>query len=104
MAKYLLVYGGGGPMPETEAAQAQVMAAWEAWFHGLGAAVVDAGNPTGQARRIGADGSVGAPAHPATGYSIVSAADIDAAVGLAASCPVLGAGGSVDVCEILEMM
>ena len=45
MAKYLLVYHGGGPMEEDAAAQAAVMEAWGAWFGQLGAAVVDGGNP-----------------------------------------------------------
>ena len=56
MAKYLLVYGGGS-MPETEEAQAQVMAAWDAWFHGMNGAVADPGNPTGEGRTVRADGS-----------------------------------------------
>ena len=34
MAKYLLVYHGGG-MPEGEEAQAKVMAAWGTWFQNL---------------------------------------------------------------------
>jgi hypothetical protein len=103
MAKYLLVYGGGS-MAETEEAQAQVMAAWDAWFHAIGGAVVDPGNPTGEGRTVRADGSVGAAAEPTTGYSVINAADLDAAVGIAKGCPVLGAGGSVEVCEVLEVM
>ena len=35
MAKFILAYHGGG-MPETEAEQAAVMAAWGAWFGNLG--------------------------------------------------------------------
>jgi len=44
MAKYLLVFYGGG-MPETPAAQARVLKQWETWYGKLGPAVVDAGNP-----------------------------------------------------------
>ena len=44
MAKYLLVYHGGG-MPEGEEAQAKVMAAWGTWFQNLGPALADGGNP-----------------------------------------------------------
>ena len=103
MAKYLFVYSGGS-MPEGEEAQAAVMAAWEGWLGGLGAAVVDPGNPTGRTATVGAGGSTGTAASPTTGYSLVSAGDFDAAVGLARSCPALAAGGSVEVCEIVEMM
>ena len=44
MAKFVLVYTGGG-MPESEEEQAKVMAAWGAWYEGLGQAVLDPGNP-----------------------------------------------------------
>ena len=49
MANYLLAYRGGS-MPETPEAQAQVMAAWTAWFGQLGAALVDGGDPTSTSR------------------------------------------------------
>ena len=38
-----------------------------------------------------------------TGFSIVAAESLDAAVELAKSCPVLGIGGSVDVYEAIAM-
>lgn len=45
MANYLLAYHGGG-MAATEEDRKKSMAAWGKWFQELGAAVVDAGNPT----------------------------------------------------------
>ena len=73
MAKYLLLYEGGS-MPENEAAQAAVMQAWDAWFHQLGAAAADGGNPfTPASKRVGPDGSISAGAGPASGYSIIEA-------------------------------
>jgi hypothetical protein len=42
MTKYVLLYTGGS-MPETEAESAEVLKAWEAWYAGLGSAVVDPG-------------------------------------------------------------
>jgi hypothetical protein len=56
MANYVLAFRGGG-MPATEEEQQQAMAAWGAWFGGLGSAVVDAGNPFGDSRSLGSDGS-----------------------------------------------
>src|SRR5205823_86479 len=38
MANFVLLYSGGS-MPETQAEQAAVMKAWEAWFGGLGSAL-----------------------------------------------------------------
>lgn len=105
MAKYLLVYHGGGPMPATPEDQAAVMKAWTDWFASLGPAVADAGNPASQSRTIAADGSVGgASADPPTGYSILSADSIDAAVELAKGCPNLTDGGTVEVVETFEVM
>ena len=104
MAKYLLTYKGGST-PETEEEGAKVMAAWSSWLGGLGEALADGGAPVGQARTVGADGSVsdGGGADPVTGYSIVNAASIDDAVSIAMGCPHLDAGGSVIVGETIEM-
>jgi len=103
MPKYVLAYHGGS-MPETAAAQEKVMAAWGAWFGSLGEAVIDGGNPTGLAKTV-TSGAVkdGGGANPLTGYSLLTAADINAAVALAKGCPILKAGGSVEVAEAIDM-
>jgi hypothetical protein len=105
MAKYLLAYHGGG-MPETEEENARVLEAWNGWYHTLGSSVVDGGNPIGPARTVSADGSVsdGGGANPITGYTIIEATGLDAAVELSRSCPILAAGGSIEVCETFEVM
>lgn len=104
MATFLFTYHGGGDMGTPEQQQ-QVMAAWEAWFHGLGAAVKDPGNPGGATKVVAQGGVVtdGGPTSP-TGYSLISAGSLDEAVSAAKGCPVLGAGGMVEVTEILEVM
>jgi len=104
MAKYLLAYHGGG-MPETEEEQAAVMAAWGAWMGGLGAALTDPGNPVGAATTVAADRSTsaGGGSNPVTGYGIVEADSMDAAVALVNGCPMLDGGGSVEVCETIDM-
>ena len=104
MANYLFTYHGGGT-PETEEDGAKVMAAWEAWMGSLGAALVDPGNPVGPSSTVTADGTT-APFHgddTVTGYSIVTAADLDAATTLAKGCPIREAGGWVEVGEIVPM-
>jgi hypothetical protein len=104
MPKYVLAYHGGG-MAATEAEQAAAMAAWGAWFGSLGDAVVDGGNPTGASKTVKADGSAadGGGANPLTGYSLISATDLDAAVSLAKGCPIFASGGTVEVAEAIEM-
>ncbi len=105
MANYLLAYHGGG-MPETEEEQAQVMAAWGRWYETLGAAIVDGGNPTGPAKTVAPDGSVsdGGGVNPISGYTIIQADNLDAAVALSKGCPILAAGGSIEVAETFEIM
>jgi hypothetical protein len=105
MADYLLLFSGGS-MPETEAEQAAVMDAWNAWYGGLGDAVKDGGNPfTPASRTVASDGSVteGA-AGMASGYSILKADSLDAAVTMAKGCPVLHGGASISVFETFEVM
>lgn len=105
MTKYVFSYHGGGGMPETEAEQAELMQAWGAWFESLGSAVVDGGNPIGETRTVGADGSIaeGGGANPVNGYGLFEAADLAAALDMAKGCPVLTGGGSVEVGEAIEM-
>lgn len=104
MAKYLLAFKGGS-MPEGEEAGAQVMAAWEAWFTSVGAAVADPGNPSSKSRTIAANGTVG-PEGPASlsGYTILSADSLGAAVAFAKTCPVLAGGASIEVIETFDVM
>jgi hypothetical protein len=104
MPNYLLAYHGGG-MPESEAEQARVMAAWGEWYQKLGDAVVDPGNPIAHSMTVESDGSVseGSGSHPVTGYTVIKAGDIDTAVDYAKGCPLLASGGSIEVGETLSM-
>lgn len=104
MTKYLFAYRGGG-MPATEQEQQAAMAAWGQWFGTLGTAVVDGGNPFGQSRAVAATGARGNGAGSSlTGYSVLQAESLDAAAKLAAGCPILKSGGTVDVYETINVM
>jgi hypothetical protein len=103
MANYLLTFHGGS-MPESKEEQDQVMKAWTDWFGTLGDALVDGGNPVSKAKAISPDGSVMDATSAPTGYSIIKASDLDSAVGLAKSCPVLAGGASVVVAETFAVM
>ncbi len=103
MAKYLFVYHGGS-QPETEAEQAEVMDAWGNWLGGMGAAVIDGGNPVGQSSTVQSDGSVKTGGdNLASGYSLIEASGLDDALAKAKGCPVLTAGGTVEVAEAFDM-
>ena len=103
MAKYVLVYKGGG-MAQTDAEREAAMAAWGSWFGTLGAAIVDAGNPFGGSTSVSANGSGGAASSGLTGYTVLTADSLAGAAELAKGCPVLGNGGSVEVYETIDVM
>jgi hypothetical protein len=103
MANYVLVYHGGS-MPESPEEGAKVMQAWTDWFGVIGSALVDGGNPASQTKTISADGSVRDDANGPSGYSVIKADSIDAAVAIAKGCPVLAGGASVQVVETFEAM
>jgi len=106
MANYILLYSGG-KMPESEAEQKSVLKEWEAWFAKLGSAMVDAGNPfTPMVKSIASDGRVsdGSNGMMASGYSIIKADSLDAAVAMAKGCPVLKGGAKISVFETFNAM
>ena len=104
MSKYLFVYHGG-KKPESDAEVAEVMDAWGTWLGGMGASVVDGGNPVGMSTTINPDGSVSdnGGANPASGYGIIEADSLDDAVTKAQGCPILKSEGSVELAEIIDM-
>ena len=106
MNKYLLLYSGGS-MPQSEAEQKQVMQAWESWMGKVGKSLVDAGDPfTPIAKSVMTDGTVtdGPVNGMASGYSIIEADSLDAAVKFARNCPVLQGGAKISVFETFHVM
>jgi hypothetical protein len=101
MPTYLLAYHGIS-VPKSEAEQADLVRAWNAWMDGLREALEGSNNPIIVARTINPDGTVrtGGGDNPVTGLSFITANDIDAAIRMARSCPHLAAGGSIEVAEI----
>ena len=101
MANYLLLYSGGG-MPASEIEQKAVLKDWDNWFSKLGSALVDGGNPfTPAVKSISGDGKVsdGPVGGLASGYSVIKADSLDAAVAMAKGCPVLKSGARLTVYE-----
>lgn len=105
MTKFLFVYHGGGGMPQDKAAAARAMDQWGKWFSGMGHAIVDGGNPVGKSSTVLSDKSVVANggANPASGYSVIQADSLEAALALAKGCPILANNGSVEVAPIVDM-
>lgn len=103
MSKYIFVYHGGRK-PDAPDEIEKVMAKWMAWFQDMGDAVVDGGNPAGMSKTVSASGVLDdGGANPMSGYSLVAAGSIEAAVSMAKGCPILEDGGTVEVAEAMEM-
>ena len=107
MARYMLVYKGEATSMEdmTPEEGAEVMAKWMAWMGKIGPAMSDVGSPFGPGSSVVDDGSMGSAAS-LTGYSIVEAENMDAAVSLTDGHPYLSDGGgnyAIDVFELLPV-
>jgi hypothetical protein len=103
MANFVLLFHGGS-MPESQEEGQKIMAAWTDWFASLGPALIDGGNPASNTKTLGVDGSVSDDPNGPTGYSIISADSLDAAVELARGCPVRQGGASISVVETFPVM
>ena len=104
MAKYLFVYHGGSK-PDSQEEIAKMMDAWGQWFGSMGSAVIDGGNPVGMSSTVQSNGSIvsNGGSNPVSGYSLVEASDLDDALDKAKGCPILTAGGSIEVAEAIDM-
>jgi hypothetical protein len=103
MANFLLTFYGGS-MPESQEEGAKVMQAWTNWFGELGDSLIDGGNPISSSKAISPDGSVMDAQSGPTGYSIIKADSLDAAVETAKGCPVLAGGATLVVSETFPVM
>jgi hypothetical protein len=102
MPEYILAYHGG-KKPESPEEGAKHMAKWKAWLGGLGDAVVNPGTPLGKSKIVSSDGvSDGGGSNALTGFSIVKADNMDAALEMAKGCPFLEIG-TLEVAEVKKM-
>ena len=103
MSSYFIGYRGGR-QPASPEEGAKHMAKWKAWVDGLGDAMVNPGTPLGMSRMVSADGvSDDGGSDPMSGFSIVKADSMDAAIEIARDCPFLETGGTLEVAEVMEM-
>ena len=104
MAKYLFVYHGA-KAPTNPDEVKKTMDAWGVWFGSIGAAVIDGGNPVGQSSTVKPDGSLvtGGGANPASGYSLIEASSLEDAHHKARGCPLLKAGGTIEIAQAVDM-
>jgi len=101
MNRYLfLVYG---PSADSDSERAAGMAMMAEWYRSLGDALVDPGAPFTSARTVSDGGVENAIGPNATGFNMVQAESLEAAISLARMCPLLKHGRQVTVFETLPM-
>lgn len=102
MPSYMFAYHGG-KKPESPEAGADMMARWQAWLEGLGAAAVNPGTPLGMSRTVSTEGVADdGGSNPLSGFSIVEADSMEAALEMAKSCPFVEMG-TIEVAEMMKM-
>ena len=105
MSKFVFIYHGPAEMPEgaapSEDDMKAVMGEWGKWAEKVGGDMTDFGTPLGGGQMVTPGGKVAASGSDITGYTILEAADMDAAVALAKVHPHLNMPGGCEV-EVLE--
>lgn len=103
MTQFVISYLGGEQPSSAEAGQRH-FAKYMEWLSSLGDAAVSPANPLTHTHTVHPDGSVSAGgATTMSGFSIVQADSIDAALAMAKTCPFLQIGGSIEVSELMQM-
>lgn len=104
MPKFIFAYHGGGK-PETPEEGQAVMAKWMAWYESMGPALADGGAPVGMSKTVTENGvEDNGGSNPLSGFTMVTADNMDAALELAKGCPIIGNNnGTVEVAECIEM-
>lgn len=77
----------------------EAVAAWTAWFEGMGASVAGQGLPVLKSATLGDCGD----STRLGGYSLITADNLEAALVLAKGCPALQEGAGVEVGVIAEL-
>jgi hypothetical protein len=95
MLKFLLAYHV--PRDYTPG-RPETVAAWTGWFKSMGDSLVDQGQGVNESGELG-NCQEGVRLG---GYSLVTAADLEAALALTKGCPALGMGGGVEVGKFIE--
>lgn len=103
MAQYLIIYLGGNPPSSPEEGK-QHFSKYMNWLSSLGAAAISPANPLKNTRTVNADGSVtNGGSSTMSGFTIIEADSLDAALTIAEQCPFLDLGGSLEVSELMKM-
>lgn len=103
MAQYVIVYVGGN-QPSTPEEGKQHFAKYQEWLASLGESAVSLMNPLKNTSTVNSDGTVTAGSKTTiSGYTVVEAQSMEAALEMAKACPFLDIGGSLEVSELVQV-
>ena len=103
MAQYIMTYLGGD-QPSSPEEGRQHFAKYKEWLFSLGDSAVSPANPFKDTRTVNSDGTVSTGSTTSlSGYTVIEADSMEAALEIAKACPFLDIGGSLEVSELIEM-
>ncbi len=103
MPQYIIVYLGGD-QPSSPEEGKRHFSKYMDWLSSLGDSAVSPANPLKNTSTVNPDGTV-TPGSTTTmsGYTIIEADSMQAALAIARACPFLDIGGSLEVSELGHM-
>lgn len=102
MAQYVLVYLGGDQPSSPEEAEKH-FSKYVEWLNSIGDAVITPTIPLKNTTTVSSDGEVREGGSSAmSGFTIIKADSMEAALSIAQACPFLEIGGSLEVSELMQ--
>jgi hypothetical protein len=101
MARFLITYHGGGPMPADPQMREQMLNAFTAWAASVGDKMIDPGAPLGPAKTVTSVGVTDGEPGGVGGYTLLDADSLDDAVELVRNHPFVSRGGTLRVSQAI---
>jgi len=103
MTQFVFVYLGGD-QPSSPEEASKHFDKYMGWLKSLGDAVVTPTIPLKDTHTVSTDGTIREGGSSAmSGFSIIKADSLEAALSIAQACPFLEIGGSLEVSEMMQM-
>ncbi len=103
MSRYMIAYLGGDKPTNPEEGMRH-KSQYLAWLSSLGDAAVSPANPLVHTKTVHPDGTINPGSITSmSGFTIIEADSLEAALSMAKNCPFLEIGGSLEVSELIKM-
>ena len=103
MTQFVYVYLGGNQPSSPEEAKKH-FSKYREWIDSLGDSVVSPAIPLKNTNTVNPDGTIGEGGRTGmSGFTIIKAESMEAALSIAQACPFLEIGGSLEVSELMQM-